>query len=383
LSRRFDLAVVGAGIVGLAHALAAARRGLRVVVFDREREAIGASVRNFGFITVTGQRRGECWRRALRSRDIWLEVASQAGIAIEQEGLVVVARRPEAMAVLEAFAATEMGTACELLDGRGARTRYPMLGEGSIEGVLWSPHERRVESRGAVPKLADWLERAHGVAFVRETLVKDVAPPRVTTTTGTFEAERVAVCPGDDLLTLYADRIRALGIGRCRLHMLKVAPADRDFRLPAAVMSDLSLVRYLGYADLPEAAALKARLKVEQPHMLAQGIHLIAVQGRDGDLIVGDSHHYERSPSPFAKADVDELILAELATVLRLPDARVRERWTGTYAHLPDRLAVIDAPEPEVRLVMVTSGTGGSTAFAIGEEVIADLFGEARCPNRN
>jgi D-hydroxyproline dehydrogenase subunit beta len=383
LSRRFDLAVVGAGIVGLAHALAAARRGLRVVVFDREREAIGASVRNFGFITVTGQRRGECWRRALRSRDIWLEVASQAGIAIEQEGLVVVARRPEAMAVLEAFAATEMGTACELLDGRGARTRYPMLGEGSIEGVLWSPHERRVESRGAVPKLADWLERAHGVAFVRETLVKDVAPPRVTTTTGTFEAERVAVCPGDDLLTLYADRIRALGIGRCRLHMLKVAPADRDFRLPATVMSDLSLVRYLGYAELPDAAALKARLEVEQPHMLAQGIHLIAVQGRDGDLIVGDSHHYERSPSPFAKADVDELILAELATVLRLPDARVRERWTGTYAHLPDRLAVIDAPEPEVRLVMVTSGTGASTAFAIGEEVIADLFGEARCPNRN
>jgi D-hydroxyproline dehydrogenase subunit beta len=377
LSRRFDLAVVGAGIVGLAHALAAARRGLRVVVFDREREAIGASVRNFGFITVTGQQRGECWRRALRSRDVWLEVASQAGIAIEQEGLVVVARRPEAMAVLEAFAATEMGAACELLDGREGRTRYPMLGEGSIEGVLWSPHERRIESRCAVPKLADWLERTHGVSFVRETLVKEVAPPRVTTTAGTFEAERVAVCPGDDLLTLYADRTRALGIGRCRLHMLKVAPADRDFRLPAAVMSDLSLVRYLGYAELPEARALKARLKVDQPHMLAQGIHLIAVQGRDGDLIVGDSHHYERSPSPFAKGDVDELILTELAIVLRLPDARVSERWTGTYAHLPDRLAVIDTPEPAVRLAIVTSGTGASTAFAIGEEVIADLFGEA------
>jgi FAD dependent oxidoreductase TIGR03364 len=376
LSRRFDLAVVGAGIVGLAHALAAARRGLRVVVFDREREAIGASVRNFGFITVTGQQRGDCWRRALRSRDVWLEVASQAGIAIEQEGLVVVARRPEAMAVLEAFAVTEMGAACELLDGRAARSRYPMLGEGPIEGALWSPHERRIESRSAMPKLADWLERAHGVSFVRETLVKDVAPPRITTTAGTFEAERVAVCPGDDLLTLYADRNGALGIGRCRLHMLKVAPADRDFRLPAAVMSDLSLVRYLGYAELPEAAALKARLEVEQPHMLAQGIHLIAVQGRDGDLIVGDSHHYERSPSPFAKEDVDGLILAELATVLRLPDARVRERWTGTYAHLPDRLAVIDAPEPAVRLVMVTSGTGASTAFAIGEEVIDDLFGE-------
>jgi D-hydroxyproline dehydrogenase subunit beta len=377
LSRRFDLAVIGAGILGLAHALAAARRGLCVVVFDREREAVGASVRNFGFITVTGQQRGECWRRALRSRDVWLEVASQAGIAIEQEGLVVVAQRPEAMAVLEAFAATEMGAECELVGRSEARTRYPMLGEGSIEGVLWSPHERRIESRHAVPKLADWLEHAHGVTFMRETLVKDVAPPRMTTTAGTLDAERAVVCPGDDLLTLYADRIRALGIGRCRLHMLKVTPSDRAVRLPGVVMSDLSLVRYLGYAELPEAAALRARLEVEQPHMLAQGIHLIAVQGRGGDLIVGDSHHYESSPSPFAKAEVDDLILTELAAVLPVPDARVSERWTGTYAHLPDRQAVIDAPEPAVRLVIVTSGTGASTAFAIAEEVVADLFGEA------
>ena len=68
---RYDLAVVGAGICGLAHALAGLRRGLSVVVIDREAEAIGASVRNFGFVTVTGQQDGDCWRRAMRSRDVW------------------------------------------------------------------------------------------------------------------------------------------------------------------------------------------------------------------------------------------------------------------------------------------------------------------------
>src|SRR5947208_17025770 len=83
-SDTFDLAVVGAGIVGLAHALAAARLGKRVVVVDREAEAVGASIRNFGFITVTGQERGEAWRRARRSRDIWAAVAPRAGMAIEQ-----------------------------------------------------------------------------------------------------------------------------------------------------------------------------------------------------------------------------------------------------------------------------------------------------------
>jgi glycine/D-amino acid oxidase-like deaminating enzyme len=110
LGSKVDLVVVGAGIVGLAHALAARRRGLSVVVVDREAEAIGASVRNFGFVTVTGQQAGDCWRRAMRSRDIWEDVAPQAGIPVEHSGLLVVARRPEAMAVLEAFSETAMGS---------------------------------------------------------------------------------------------------------------------------------------------------------------------------------------------------------------------------------------------------------------------------------
>src|ERR1700676_2658195 len=78
-SGRFDLAVVGAGIIGLATALAAVRRSLRVVVVDRDAQANGASVRNFGFITVTGQERGSMWSRARRTREVWLEVAA-AGI---------------------------------------------------------------------------------------------------------------------------------------------------------------------------------------------------------------------------------------------------------------------------------------------------------------
>src|SRR5262245_61671676 len=97
----FDLVVVGAGLVGLAHALAGVRLGLRVGVIDRDARCAGASVRNFGFVTVTGQQYGMTWQRAKRSRDVWVELASRAGIAVHQRGLLIVARRPEAMAVLE------------------------------------------------------------------------------------------------------------------------------------------------------------------------------------------------------------------------------------------------------------------------------------------
>src|SRR4051794_2446054 len=179
MSRSYDLAIVGAGILGLAHALAAVRCGLRVVVIDREAQANGASIRNFGFVTVTGQKRGETWRRAMRSRDVWLEVAREARIRIEHAGLAVIGRRPEAVAVLEAFMATEMGEGCELLTPALARARFPMLRPEALSAALWSPHDRRVESRDAIPRLAAWLAEAHGVTFLRRTQVKAVAPPRI------------------------------------------------------------------------------------------------------------------------------------------------------------------------------------------------------------
>jgi glycine/D-amino acid oxidase-like deaminating enzyme len=64
MTTNFDLIVVGAGIVGLAHAYTAAKRGLSVCVVERDAACVGASIRNFGFITVTGQGAGDTWRRA-------------------------------------------------------------------------------------------------------------------------------------------------------------------------------------------------------------------------------------------------------------------------------------------------------------------------------
>ena len=374
--RSFDLAVIGAGIVGLACALAAARLGKRVVVIDRDAQANGASVRNFGFITVTGQERGDMWRRARRSREVWDEVAAKARIPILRRGLLLTVRRPESVAVLEAFLATEMGAGCRLLDARDLERDHPWLATPNALAALWSPHELRVESRAAIPTLAAWLEWSHGVTFMRGTAALSVETSTITTTRGVVEAEAIAVCPGDDLFSLYPDRIAAHGVTRCKLQMLRLA--DPGFALSAGVMSDLGLGRYAGYAALPEADALRARLEDEQPDHLEHGVHLIVVQSADGSLVVGDSHHYAPTPDPFAREAVDRLILDEFEAAFGRPAPPVLERWTGTYASASGRTVVVDTPAPGVRLVMVTTGAGASTGFARGEEVVADLFGGAR-----
>jgi FAD dependent oxidoreductase TIGR03364 len=300
-------------------------------------------------------------------------VAPLAGIAVEQRGLVLTLRRAEAVEVAEAYLATEMGEGCELLGAAAFADRYGQIASAAALGALVSTHEIRVESRTALPKLAAWLGAAHGVTFLTETAVYGVAPPRIETSRGVVEAEVAVVCPGADFVTLFGERIAAYRPRKCRLSMLRLA--SPGFQLPAPVMSDLSLVRYTGYAALPEAAALRARLAVEQAAHLANGVHLIVVQSADGSLVVGDSHHYDDLPGPFAPAEAEACILDEFEQATGVKPPAVTERWVGIYPVAEGRTYFIDTPSEAVRLVMVTSGTGASTGFGIAERTMDGLYG--------
>lgn len=84
-------------------------------------------------------------------------------------------QRPEAMSVAEAFLKNEMGESCRLLSQSEIQEQTPYLKTGL--GVLYSPHELRVESNTAIGKLADWLAQVHGVDFYNKTTVQAVDLP--------------------------------------------------------------------------------------------------------------------------------------------------------------------------------------------------------------
>ena len=110
----FDVAVVGSGVVGLGAALAAHRRGQRVLVIERGSEPTGASIRNFGHLCFTPQH-GRAREFALASREIWLGLARDAGVWLRESGTLVAARRDDETSVLEQLAALR-GDEVELLD---------------------------------------------------------------------------------------------------------------------------------------------------------------------------------------------------------------------------------------------------------------------------
>ncbi len=376
MGSRFDLAIVGAGIVGLGHALAAARRGLKVVVVERDPRACSASVQNFGFVTITGQEPGLTRERALRSRDVWAEVAPEAGIAILQRGALVAALRRESRELLAAYAASPEGEGCEYFDAVYARRRWSMLAVG-VEAALLSPHELRVEPREALPKPAAWLAASHRVEFRWGVSIGAVERGALVHAEGRIEADAIVVSTGAALRALAPALARRSNFRACRLQMMRIVPQPAAFRLEHVVMSDLSLVRYGGFARLRPARALRARLEAEVPSALANGVNLIVAQGADGSLVVGDSHHYDEAVEPFAAESVDALILDEMDAVLDVPRPGVAEHWLGVYP-VADVAPLLREPLAERALaVCVTSGTGMSTAFAIGEETVAGLFGPA------
>jgi D-hydroxyproline dehydrogenase subunit beta len=365
-----DLVVVGAGVVGLAHAAEAADRGLSVVVVERDERPVGASVRNFGHGCVTAQA-GRALRLATAARPRWLRLGRRAGFWVGEVGTAVMARHRDELDVLAEFAAESDGDV-RLLGPDEARALAPVAAEGLVGAAHLLP-DLRVDPRHAVPALATWLAGRPGVRFLWATSFLGVEPGRVTTSRGTIDAPAAVVCVGHDVDRLFPAIAAEAGVRRCSLHMLRVAaPAGRRFA--PAVLTGTSLLRYGGLAACPSAEAVRDRLEVEAPELLAADVNLMFTQLPSGDLLVGDTHHRAPTVDPFRDERFDDLLLAEARRLLGVGDLRVTQRWQGIYASAPEDFLVA-TPADGVRVVSVTTGIGMTTAFGLAPEVLDSLDG--------
>ena len=370
-----DIAIVGAGILGLSHAYAAARRGLKVSVFERSDRPLGASVRNFGQALITGQAPGPMFALAREARTIWAELAEVAGFHIRRNGSLLFARTEAEEELLEAFCATraiEHGYRVELL--RGERLHDLYQGQFSHHRVaLHGLDDQQLYSREAIPALVNYLRDELGVTFHFSTLVRDVEQNRVHTSAGSCRAEQIIVCSGHDYLTLLAEQIAPLQPSVCRLQMLRARPAV-DIGLQHAVLTGLSCVHYGAFSDLPEAEAIRGQIEQHTPELEQHGIHLLVSPTPYGELIIGDSNDYGRDASHFNAEAVDNLMLdlAEHTLGTRL---QVLERWQGVYgARGPGPFSVLKAI-PGVTAVLMHTGLGMSIGPALGERTVASLLG--------
>ncbi len=371
-----DVCVVGAGIVGLAHAHEARRRGMRVVVLDRDHRAVGASVRNFGHVFVGALADGDDLECGLRSRERWLELGGRAGLSIMESGTLLVAQAEDELAVLESGSANPRRGA-RLLTATEAGTLAP-IPTGALTGALHSTLDVRVDPRAAVAGLASLLADDPQASIVWGATVHAIEPGVVHGHGITVRAPLIVACPGPDFRVLAPELRTGLSeLTLCKLQMLRVAaPGGR--RYGPALATGLSLIRYPAFAGLAAAVPLRERLLAQRPELLEAGIHLLVTQLPSGDLIIGDTHTYGDTPAPFGEERLDELLLAESCLLLGTERLEVRERWHGIYPSRADAgHFVTTAPMPGVRVVEVVSGLGMTMSLGHAAATLDALVGEA------
>ncbi|WP_037618174.1 NAD(P)/FAD-dependent oxidoreductase [Streptomyces aureus] len=168
-----DVVVVGAGMVGAACALYAAREGFDVTVVDRGPVAGGTTGAGEGNLLVSDKAPGPELDLALLSGRLWADLAEEYAQAVEYEakGGVVVASTPEGLSALETFAEGQRaaGVLAEPVAADRLHNLEPYLAPG-LAGAVRYPQDTQV-----MPALAAaHLLRASGARLLTGHTVTEV-----------------------------------------------------------------------------------------------------------------------------------------------------------------------------------------------------------------
>ena len=386
------MVIVGGGVLGTMHAVMARRRGFSVVHLEREPEARGASVRNFGLVWVSGRRAGPELALALRARELWEEIATSApGTGFRPAGSLTLATREAELRVLGE--AAELPDAkqrdFELLDPDDVRAVNPAL-RGEFLGGLYCGADAIVEPRVTLPALRSMLANTGlantglantglantglastglagpGYEWLPGREAVEVGAHGVRDQRGRwYHGDLVVLCTGANFTGVAGPHLAATPhhLRRVRLQMMQTAPFPEALTTSVA---DGDSLRYYPAYDVPSLALLGP----QTPVAAASRAQLLLVQRADGGLTIGDTHSYDE---PFAFDVAEEPydhLRARAEALLGRPLPRVLRRWTGVYSEVTGTSGLYhrSVVAPGVVLVTGPGGRGMTCSPAIAEE---------------
>ena len=368
--------VVGAGIAGLATARALSLKGYKVRVIERTGKAVGASIRNFGMLWPIGQPDGLLYNRALRSREIWKEVADSIGLWYEDAGSLHLAHQPDEWVVLQELydAFKKSGRPVELLDKDDIMRRFKGVNGSGLLGGLFSSTETIVDPREAIATIPTYLEEYLEVSFTWGKQVNAVEPGKVYADNEVYHADIVFICSGADFETLFPEQFAALPITKCKLQMMRFASQKNNWRIGTSLCGGLSLIHYNSFKAAPSLELLRNRYASEMADYVGNGIHVMVSQNDKGELTVGDSHEYGGTFDPFDRAQINEMIVHYLKTFVVCDDWKLIQTWNGVYPKMTNgETDVLLNPAEGVYILNGLGGAGMTLSFGFAEESVRTL----------
>jgi FAD dependent oxidoreductase TIGR03364 len=368
--------VVGGGIFGTWHAVELRRAGFAVQHLEADAGPIGASVRNFGLVWVSGRRSGEELEVAQRARRRWEEVATDApGIGFRANGSLTVALTDGERKVMEEFASHPDAEARHIcfLEPAEVTTHNPAV-RGNVTGALHCTLDAVVEPRRALGALRSYLadaDNAHNndndppYTFHPGRRIVDLEDHAAIDATGTrWEGDVVIIATGAAYDHLPGTEAVAAQLRRVRLQMLETEPFPA---LLTTSLADADSLRYYPAYDVVPLDLLGPQSEVAAAHHL----QLLLVQRADGGLTIGDTHAYGE-PFDFALSEEPTTeLLHRAGRILGATLPPVSRRWEGVYSQCLDgRVCARAEVRPGVWMVTGPGGRGMTCAPAIAADTL-------------
>lgn len=383
MSKKYDLIIVGGGVLGTFHAYHALEQGLRVAIIEKDKQPQGATVRNFGQVVPSGM--NTKWQLYGReSLDIYKQIQRRFDISVRENGSVYLASDDAEWQLLEELASINQrnGYASQLLTRQECLENYPGLNPGYVKAGLFFPEEVTVEPRLMIGRLLSYLVNAKGLDYYGSTAVFNCTAltngVEVHTAGGTvFNAVKVVICSGAEFKILYPGLFAGSDLEVTKLQMLQTVP-QREYALKGSILTGLSIRRYEAFEECPSFAGIKAK---EDPGSFEKkwGIHILFKQAADGSVIIGDSHAYADAADADdlgfdLRADVDAFMIAEAQKIIGLPSYEIQSRWHGSYAQCREQDLFQHTVDDNIHIVTGIGGKGMTGSAGFSKENIQRIF---------
>ncbi|ULQ57015.1 TIGR03364 family FAD-dependent oxidoreductase [Flavihumibacter rivuli] len=383
LNQHYDLMVIGAGVLGSFHAYHAARKGLNVLLLEKDHQPNEATVRNFGQVVPSGMPQGKWQEYGRRSMEIYREIQRSFDISIRENGTVYLASDNTELTLIEELTAInqQQHYHSTILSKEECLARFPGLRASYCMGGLFFPGEITIEPHLMIHQLIACLKEQYSITYKPLTLVQSIEQGsdhiKVRDNHGnTYKSKKAVICNGRDFRHLYPETFYSSDIEVSKLQMLSIAPMD-GLDLPGSILSGLSIRRYESFTECPSYKKLDA---ANIPSSFRKwGIHLLFKQAIDGSIIIGDSHEYADARNSdelgfHCNQEITDIMLSEAQRMFAFPEWRVTRQWNGYYAQRKHHDVFLETVEPNVHIVTAIGGKGMTASAALAEEHIHQLF---------
>lgn len=383
MNTKYDLIVIGGGVLGTFHAYHALQKGLKVAIIEKDKLPVSATVRNFGQVVPSGM--DTKWQNYGReSLKIYSDIQSQFDISIRKNGSVYLASNDEEVQLIEELSIINKNNGYEslLLTKEQCLEKYSGLRNDYIKAGLFFPEEVTVEPRIMINRLLEFLIKNKGLAYFGNTKVVrcDSLLNEVVVLTANGEihkTSKVILCCGSEFKTLYPDVFAKSDLEVTKLQMLQTKP-QADYQLKGSVLTGLSIRRYEAFYECPSFHGIKAK-EASDSFEKEWGVHILFKQATDGSVIIGDSHEYADAANIDdlgfdLRMDVDEFMITEAKKIFNLPTFEIQNRWYGMYSQCKENDIFEHTIENNIHIVTGIGGKGMTGSAGFSKENIKNIF---------